>query len=113
MKNMSGLDGVFLHLETPATPMHVAALYLIEPPADTRRDFAGEIEQQLMPRLALAPFFRARLAPMPLQFANPVWIDGGLPAFSYHLRRIVLPAAASFADLEACVSGLHSTPLDR
>jgi diacylglycerol O-acyltransferase len=113
MKNMSGLEGVFLHLETPATPMHVAALYLIEPPADTRLDFAGEIEQQLMPRLALAPFFRARLAPMPLQFANPVWIDGGVPDFSCHLRRIVLPAAAGFADLEACVSGLHSTPLDR
>ncbi|MBL8374388.1 wax ester/triacylglycerol synthase family O-acyltransferase [Accumulibacter sp.] len=112
---MSGLDGVFLHLETSATPMHVAALYLIEPAADRDRDvdFAGEIERQLLPRLALAPFFRARLAPMPLQFANPVWIDGGLPEFSYHLRHIVLPAAASFADLEACVSGLHSTPLDR
>ncbi|MBK7676217.1 MAG: wax ester/triacylglycerol synthase family O-acyltransferase [Candidatus Accumulibacter sp.] len=112
---MSGLDGVFLHLETPATPMHVAALYLIEPAADRERDtdFAGEIGRQLLPRLALAPFFRARLAPMPLQFANPVWIDGGVPDFSYHLRRIVLPAAASFADLEACVSGLHATLLDR
>jgi hypothetical protein len=33
MKNMSGLDGLFLHLETPATPMHVAALYVLEPPA--------------------------------------------------------------------------------
>ncbi|MEF8704716.1 MAG: wax ester/triacylglycerol synthase family O-acyltransferase [Candidatus Accumulibacter sp. UW26] len=115
MKNMSGLDGLFLHLETSATPMHVAALYLIEPAADRDRDadFAGEIGRQLMPRLALAPFFRARLAPMPLQFANPVWIDGGVPDFSYHLRRIVLPAAATFADLEACVSGLHATPLDR
>lgn len=113
MRNMSGLEGAFLHLETPATPMHVAALYLLEPPADRKVDFASEIRRHLMPRLALSPFLRARLAPMPLQFANPVWIDGGVPDFSYHLRHIVLSKAASFAELEGCVGGLHSTLLDR
>lgn len=71
MRNMSGLDGAFLHLETPSTPMHAAVLYLIEPPAATG-DFGSEIRRQLLPRLALAPFFRSRLAPMPLNLANPV-----------------------------------------
>lgn len=113
MKTMSGLDGAFLHIETPATPMHVAALYLIEPPADGALDLVSEIRRQLLPRLALAPFFRARLAAMPLQFANPVWIDGGVPDFTYHLRRVVLPEAAGFAELEACAGELHSTLLDR
>jgi WS/DGAT/MGAT family acyltransferase len=113
MKNMSGLDGLFLHLETPDTPMHVGALYLFEPPVEPTPDFASEILRQLMPRLALTPFFRARLAPMPFDFANPVWVDGGLPDFSHHLRRVMLPAPAGFFELEACVGDLHSTHLDR
>jgi diacylglycerol O-acyltransferase len=113
MKNMSGLEGAFLHLETPATPMHVAALFLLEAPAERSGDFAGEIRRQLLPRLALSPPMRARLAPMPLEFANPVWIDGGAPDFSHHLRHVVLPEAAGFSELEACVAGLHATLLDR
>jgi diacylglycerol O-acyltransferase len=53
MKSMSGLDGLFLHLETPATPMHVAALYVLEPPPGKGADFAGEVERQLLPRLGV------------------------------------------------------------
>jgi diacylglycerol O-acyltransferase len=113
MKCMSGLDGLFLHLETPATPMHVAALYVLEPPPGKASDFAGEIERRLLPRLALSPFFRARLAPLPLHFANPLWVDGGIPDFARHLQRIVLPQPGGVAELHACVAVLHSTVLDR
>jgi len=102
---MSGLDGAFLHLETPSTPMHVATLYLIDPLPAATGDFGSEIRRRLLPRLAPAPFFPSRLAPMPLHLANLVWIDGGIPDFSQHLRRIVLPSAAGFGELEACVSG--------
>ncbi|MBL8391521.1 MAG: wax ester/triacylglycerol synthase family O-acyltransferase [Candidatus Accumulibacter sp.] len=113
MKNMSGLDGLFLHLETPATPMHVAALYVLAPPPGSVADFAGEIERQLLPRLALSPFFRARLAALPLHFANPLWIDGGVPDCTRHLQRIVLPPPGGLAELQACAAALHSTALDR
>jgi diacylglycerol O-acyltransferase len=41
---------------------------------------------------------------MPLQFANPVWIDGGVPDFSCHLRRIVLPAARPGSPISRPVS---------
>ena len=33
MKSLSGVDGVFLHLETAQTPMHVASLHLFDLPA--------------------------------------------------------------------------------
>ena len=113
MKSMSGLDGLFLHLETPATPMHVAALYVLEPPPGKGADFAGEVERQLLPRLALSPFFRARLAPLPLHFANPLWVDDGVPDFAQHLQRIVLPPPGGLAELQACAAALHATALDR
>ena len=32
VKPLSGLDALFLHLETPETPMHVASLHLFDPP---------------------------------------------------------------------------------
>jgi hypothetical protein len=37
MRSMSGLDGAFLPIETPATPMHVAALYLLDKPGSQAR----------------------------------------------------------------------------
>ncbi len=43
MKCMSGLDGLFLHLETPATPMHVAALFLLEAPAERSHGDASNV----------------------------------------------------------------------
>ncbi|WP_374690262.1 wax ester/triacylglycerol synthase family O-acyltransferase [Accumulibacter sp.] len=113
MKGMSGLDGLFLHLETPATPMHVAALYVLEPPAGEVAGFADELERRLLPRLALSPFFRARLAPLPLHLANPLWVDGGIPDFARHLQRIVLPQPGGLAELQDCAAALHATPLDR
>ena len=54
MKPLSGLDGTFLHLETPDTPMHVASLHLFEVPGaagpDGRSDgfaFFGRIRREM------------------------------------------------------------------
>ena len=40
MKSLSGLDGAFLSLETPATPMHVGSLHLFQTPPRYRGIFA-------------------------------------------------------------------------
>ena len=90
MKTLSGLDGAFLSLETAATPMHVGSLHLFETPPRYRRDFRDAVKRMIASRLHLAPIFRRRLAQMPLQFANPVWIDDAVD-LDYHIRRIDLP----------------------
>jgi diacylglycerol O-acyltransferase len=113
MRNMSGLDGAFLHIETPDTPMHVAALYLLARPEACNGDFFSTVKRLLMPRLSLSPFFRARLAPMPLQFANPVWVDSAALDIDYHLRHIALPKPGNRTQLEDRVAELHATLLDR
>ena len=63
-------------------------------------------------RLHLAPVFRRRLAQMPLQFANPVWIDEGVD-LDYHIRRIDLPPPGSWLQVQDCVGKLHAEVLDR
>jgi len=113
MKALSGLDGAFLHLETPDTPMHVASLHVFELPARYRGDFHADIKQLMRTRLRDAPVFTRKLAPMPLQFANPVWVEEDKVDLDYHVQRMTLPSPATQAELEDCAGRLHSELLDR
>ncbi len=113
MKPLSGVDGAFLHLETPETPMHVASLHRFELPARYRGDFHANVKRQIASRVHLAPIFTRKLAPMPLQFANPVWIEDDAVDLDYHVQRVTLPAPGTQAQLEDCAGELHSQLLDR
>lgn len=110
---MSGLDGAFLHIETPDTPMHVGALYLLNKPAGLEGSYFEEVKRLLMPRLAMSPFFRARLAPVPFNLANPVWVEDQLPNPEYHLRQVLLPHPGDLQQLQDKVAELHAELLDR
>jgi len=113
MKALSGVDGAFLHLETPDTPMHVASLHLFDLPEGYRGDFHADIKRLMRSRLHLAPVFTRKLAPMPLQFANPVWIEEDQLDLNYHVQRVTLPSPGTLAQLEDCAGRLHSELLDR
>ncbi len=113
MKPLSGIDGAFLHLETPQTPMHVASLHLYDLPPGFRGDFHAAMKRRLRARLHLAPVLTRRLAPMPLQFANPAWVEADEVDLDWHVRRVQLPAPGTLAQLEACAATLHGELLDR
>ncbi len=113
MKSLSGVDGAFLHLETPETPMHVGSLHLFDLPPGFRGDFHAAVKRQMKSRIRLAPVFTRRLAAMPLQFANPVWVDAGPIDLDHHVQRIELPAPGTQVQLEACTAALHGQLLDR
>lgn len=113
MKSLSGLDGSFLHLETPETPMHVGSLHLFDLPPGYKRDFYAEIRRLLAHSLDLAPLYRRRLAEMPLHFANPVWADGGAVELDYHVRRVRLARPGTRVQLERCTARLHAQLMDR
>jgi diacylglycerol O-acyltransferase len=113
MKTVSGLDGTFLHMETPETPQHVGALSRYVLPAGYKGDFCDDFRRELSKRLHLVPVFTRKLAPMPLQFANPVWVEDGQVDLDYHVQRLTLPRPGTQAQLEDCVGRLHSELLDR
>jgi WS/DGAT/MGAT family acyltransferase len=113
MKSLSGTDSAFLHLETPATPMHVASLHLFDLPPGYRGDFQANIKRQLAKRLHLVPIFQRKLAPMPLQFAGPVWIHDDDVDLDYHVQRVALPPPGTLAQFEDCAARLHSELMDR
>jgi len=112
LKPLSGLDSLFLHLETPATPMHVGAAHLLERP---RRggDFVLRVRRHIAKRLHLSPVFTRQLANMPLDFANPVWVRAETVDLTKHVVRVTLPAPGTMAQFEAAIARLHAQPLDR
>lgn len=116
MKQLSGLDATFLHLETPEMPMHVGALHVFELPAGTRGKFVTRLRQHIATRLPFAPALRRRVWWMPLNLANPAWVDAD-PDLTRHIVEVKLPPSATLGDglaaLEAAVSQLHPVLLDR
>lgn len=112
MKHLTTLDASFLHFETPETPMHVGSLLTVDLPDGYEGDYYEDVKTHLAHRMHLAPVFEQKLATMPLEFANPVWVDGEAD-LDYHVRRIVLGRPGDRAQLEDYVGRLHSNLLDR
>lgn len=113
MKHLSALDATFLHLETPEMPMHVGALHLLDAPEDGQGEFVDAIRRHIADRMHLASVFTKKLALMPLDIANPVWIDDDDVDLDYHIRQVGLPRPGTRQQLESCVGRLHSSLLDR
>lgn len=113
MQPLSGLDALFLQLESPEMPMHVGSLSLLELPAGYRGDFVEDLRRLIAARLHLAPAFRRRLVAMPLGLANPAWLRTRDVDLTHHIRRVTLPRPGTLAQLHACVGRLHAQRLDR
>ncbi|MCX7631534.1 MAG: wax ester/triacylglycerol synthase family O-acyltransferase [Geminicoccaceae bacterium] len=113
MKPLSGLDSLFLHLETPETPMHVASCHLYELPKGFKGDFLAVVRKHLATRIPLIPLMRRKLAHVPLDLANPVWVADDAVDLTYHVRRVKLPRPGTMAQFEAMVARLHAKPMDR
>jgi diacylglycerol O-acyltransferase / wax synthase len=116
MKQLSGLDATFLYMETPEMPMHVGALHVLELPAGFKGKFVVALRKHMASRLPATPVLRRKLWWMPLNLANPAWVDAD-PDMAQHIVEIKLPASAKVGDgmaaLHAEVSRLHPVLLDR
>jgi len=112
MKQLSGLDATFLYLETPEMPMHVGALHLFELPPGHKGKFVTALRKHILSRLPVAPALRRKLWWMPLNLANPAWVDAE-PDMKQHIVEVMLPKGSTLAALEAQVGALHPVLLDR
>jgi WS/DGAT/MGAT family acyltransferase len=113
MEHLSSLDASFVHLETPETPMHVASLLLLELPENYKGKFYEEVKKLLANRIHLARVMHRKLAPMPFELGDPVWIEDDDIDIDYHVRHVLLPEPGTVEQLDALVARLHSSALDR
>ena len=113
MDHLSGLDGSFLHLESPETPMHIGGLSIYELPADYTGNFMDDVKTHIQNRMHLAPIFQRKLINMPFDITNPVWVMDESIDIDYHIRHVIVPPPATRASVDKLVARLHSSLLDR
>jgi WS/DGAT/MGAT family acyltransferase len=113
MDHLSSLDASFLHLETPETPMHVGSLMLLELPDGYRGDFYEDVKAMIGKRLHLATVLTRKLAQMPFELAEPVWIEDDDIDLDHHVRSLTLRRPGTMEQLHRLVARLHSSLLDR
>ena len=113
MKHLSGLDSAFLHLESPEMPMHIGSLHVLDLPDGYAGDFFEDTKSNVLRRLHLADVFTRKLAHMPLDLSNPVWVEDEDIDIDYHVRHVTLPKPGSNRQLQQYVARLHSSLLDR
>ena len=113
MNHLSGIDAAFLYIETPEMPMHVGSLNVLDLPKGFDGDYWEDLKAHVASRMHLAPLFTRKLALMPFELANPVWVDDDDIDLDYHVRRVILPRPGTMMQLEAYVGRLHSSLLDR
>ncbi len=113
MKHLTGLDAAFLYLESPEMPMHVGSLHVYSLPSTYKGSFVDDVKEHIKKRMHLAPVFHRKLALMPFDMANPIWIEDGDIDLDYHVRSITLPKPGTMVQLENYVGRLHSSLIDR
>ncbi|GAC1492425.1 MAG: wax ester/triacylglycerol synthase family O-acyltransferase [Solirubrobacteraceae bacterium] len=106
---LSPLDASFLHLEDPASHMHVAAAMIFagEPPP------YEQLLRHIDSRLGLVPRYRQRLAQVPLAQARPRWVDDDRFDLRYHVRNTALPRPGSEYELQVLAGRIFSQQLRR
>ncbi|MCB1534407.1 MAG: wax ester/triacylglycerol synthase family O-acyltransferase [Rhodoblastus sp.] len=110
---LSSVDGSFLYLETPETPMHVGSMAIFKLPDNYKGDFFEEFKAQIQARLHLAPVLRWKLERTPLDIDNPSWVEDEQFDIDRHIFRASLAAPHDRATLERIVGWMHAKLLNR
>ncbi len=111
MSRLAPLDATFLVLESPSRPMHAGALLLFDrPDAADGGELADRVVETFRRTPPVAPFERRPK----LGFTGPFfWEECEEIDLDYHVRRVVLPAPGSNAQLMELVGHLYAALLDR
>jgi WS/DGAT/MGAT family acyltransferase len=114
MRQLSGVDSLFLFQETPAQPMHVGTLSIFDP--STALDGIvrfKNIIKTMQDRAHLAPYLRERIFEVPFNADFPYWIRDKAFDPEFHVRHIALPKPGDWRQLCITASRLYARPLDR
>jgi len=113
MKQLTGLDATFLHLENPAQFGHVSGLSIFARPEDPSYDPYAAWRAQLEQRLHLLPPLRRRLKEVPLGLDHPFWVDDPNFDLDFHVRHTAVPPPGRDGQLANTVARIIARPLDR
>ncbi len=113
MQQLSGLDTLFVQLESTNMPMHIGSVAIYDP-STAPGGFVRfkDILAFFAARLHKARSFRQRLARVPLGADRPYWIEDKDFDLEYHVRHIALPRPGDWRQLCIQAARLHARALD-
>ncbi|GAA5316731.1 MAG: wax ester/triacylglycerol synthase family O-acyltransferase [Candidatus Pelagadaptatus aseana] len=113
MKQLSGMDNLFLNQEKRNQYMHVAAMGIYDPStAPGGKVRFKQVLDFFTSRLHKSKVFSRRLVKPPFYMDRPYWIEGGKIDIEYHVRHIGLPHPGDWRQLMIQIARIHSRPLD-
>ncbi len=113
MKQLSGMDSMFLNIETADAPMHIGGVTILDLARAPPGFGFATVRQRIAERLHLLPSFRRRLVSMPLNLVPPFWIEDPDFRFDLHVQKLQLKAPGRDLQLAALVAELAGTALPR
>ena len=111
--NLNALDGAFWLMESPKTPVHIAAIVTFRRsmPKNQAEDFYLDLIKDLRSGPLQEPF-NLKLANPSSKMMWPKWQRADKVDLDYHVRHLALPSPGTKEQLQTMVARLHSKPLD-
>ena len=114
LQQLSGLDTMFLYMESSRTPLEVSSLQIYDPStAPGGQVRFKELLATFESRLDRLPVLKSKLLEVPLSLDYPYWIEDDEFDIEYHMRHISLPRPGDWRQLMIQISRLQSQHLDK
>jgi len=114
LKQLSGLDSMFLYSENSRMPLEVSSLHIYDPSTSPRGIVRfKEVLATIDERLEQAGIFHRKILEVPLSLDHPYWVEDENFDIEYHVRHIALPKPGDWRQLMIQVSRLQSRELDK
>ncbi len=129
MKQLGGLDSLFVHAEQQGLPMHISSVSIYNP--STAEPVTGPTESgsRTIPSDRVhfnrivkfydktirnnLPILRSKLSQVPMNLDQPYWLEDKDFDVEYHMRYSALPAPGDWDTLCQHLANLHAQPLNR
>jgi WS/DGAT/MGAT family acyltransferase len=112
MKQLTGLDGSFLYMETATTFGHVSGLAIYQRP-DAAFDPYEAVYRRFASKVGEIEPMRRRIVQVPLQLDHPYWINDPDFDLDFHVRHLSLAPPGRVDQLGEQVARIVGRPLDR
>ena len=112
MRQLSGLDATFLHMETPTTFGHVSGLALYSRPTPEFDPYATVFKRFEALAGHVGPLHQ-KLHSVPFGLDHPYWVADENFDLEYHVRHLGLAPPGSEEQLSEQVARIFGRPLDR
>jgi len=111
-RQLSNSDAVFISVESPNAPSHVAGLTILDPSSSSAFGFERFLEI-LHERIELVARFKWKLFEPSLGIDRAYWVEDENFDVADHVHRVAVPKPGDRAALAEVAGFLHAQPLDR